>query len=151
MLLRDILQLKYGKNQTEVSDINGKYPIYGTGGIMGYANQFLYNKPSILFGRKGSISKVQFVDKPFWCVDTTFYSVIDEAKVIPKYLFYKFQNIDFSIFDEGTTIPSLRTETLNKLNFSIDSIDLQQHIVDTIQTLFSIYLSLYLQVLCSRP
>ena len=132
MLLKDILQLKYGKNQAEVADSNGKYPIYGTGGVMGYANDFLYNKPSILFGRKGSISKVQFVDKPFWCVDTTFYSIIDESKVIPKYLFYKFENIDFSVFDEGTTIPSLRTETLNKLNFSIDSMDLQQHIVDTI-------------------
>ena len=132
MLLKDILQLKYGKNQAEVADSNGKYPIYGTGGVMGYANDFLYNKPSILFGRKGSISKVQFVDKPFWCVDTTFYSIIDESKVIPKYLFYKFENIDFSVFDEGTTIPSLRTETLNKLDFSIDSMELQQHIVDTI-------------------
>lgn len=131
MLLKDILQLKYGRNQAEVADSNGKYPIYGTGGVMGYANDFLYNKPSILFGRKGSISKVQFVDKPFWCVDTTFYSIIDESKVIPKYLFYKFENIDFSVFDEGTTIPSLRTETLNKLNFSIDSMELQQHIVDT--------------------
>jgi len=31
------------------------------------------------------------------------------------------------------------------------SLSLQQHIVDTIQTLFSIYLLLYLQVPCSRP
>ena len=40
MLLKDILQLKYGRNQAEVADSNGKYPIYGTGGVMGYANDF---------------------------------------------------------------------------------------------------------------
>ena len=130
MLLKDILQLKYGKTQAEGVDVNGQYPIYGTSGKMGYANNYLYNKPSILFGRKGSISKVQFVNEPFWCVDTTFYSVINEKIAIPQYLFYKFSNIDFAEFDEGTTIPSLRIETLNKLHFAIDSMALQQHIVD---------------------
>lgn len=132
MLLNELLTLKYGKNQSDVADSNGTIPIYGTGGIIGYANDHLYNKPSILFGRKGSIGKVQFVDKPFWCVDTTFYSIINEEVVIPKYLYYKLSLINFNEYDEGTTIPSLRTETLNKLNFSIHSMAEQQHIVDTI-------------------
>lgn len=135
MLLKDLLTLKYGKNQSKVIDNNGKYPIYGTGGVMGYAADFLYDKPSILVGRKGSISKVQYIDKPFWCVDTTFYSVINDKIVIPKYLYYKFSLVDFTEFDEGTTIPSLRAETLNKLDFSIHSMTEQQHIVNTISSL----------------
>ncbi len=148
MLLKDLLTLKYGKNQSDVLDNCGKFPIYGTGGIIGRANTFLYDKPSILIGRKGSISKVQFVDEPFWCVDTTFYSIVNNKVVIPQYLYYKLSLLDFSEFDEGTTIPSLRAETLYKLNFSIHNMNEQQHIVDTIQTLFSKSLLLYLQVLC---
>ena len=129
--LNELLTLKYGKNQKNVESPTG-YPIYGTGGIIGYANRCLYNKESILFGRKGTISRVQFVDKPFWCVDTTFYSIINENIVIPKYLFYKLSTIDFNSYNEGTTIPSLRSETLNEIVMDIHNYKEQQHIVNTI-------------------
>ena len=132
MLLNELLTIKYGKNQSEVENANGKFPIYGTSGIFSYANKYLYDKPSILIGRKGSIDKIQYVDSPFWCVDTTFYTEINEDIVIPKYLYYKLLNVNFKELDEGTTIPSLRTETLNKIKLSIDSIATQQHIVDSI-------------------
>ena len=71
--LGEVLTIKYGKNQKEVESPNGTIPIYGTGGLMGYATKFLYDKPSILIGRKGTINKVKFIDKPFWTVDTLFY------------------------------------------------------------------------------
>lgn len=132
MLLSELLTLKYGKSQSEMVDSSGAIPIYGTSGIMGWGNDFLYDKPSILFGRKGSINYVQFVNKPFWCIDTTFYSKINEKFVLPKYLYYKLSLIDFSVYDEGTTMPSLRIETLNNINVAIHSITEQQHIVDTI-------------------
>ena len=56
--LEEILKIKYGKNQKKVIDENGKFPILGTGGLMGYANQYLYDKPSVLIGRKGTIDKI---------------------------------------------------------------------------------------------
>ena len=129
MLLSELLTIKYGKNQSEVENPNGKFPIYGTSGIFSYADKYLYDKPSILIGRKGSIDKIQYVDSPFWCVDTAFYTKINEDAVIPKYLYYKLLNVNFKELDEGTTIPSLRTETLNKIKLNIDNIETQQHIV----------------------
>ena len=131
MKLKELINLKYGKNQSKVVADSG-YPIYGTGGIIGYASKFLYDKQSILIGRKGSIAQVQFLNEPFWCVDTTFYCEINTNLVIPKYLFYKLSTIDFRLYNEGTTIPSLRSETLNELEISIHSFEIQQHIVDTI-------------------
>ena len=60
--LGDLVKIKYGKNQKKVQDdINGKYPIYGTGGLMGYSTDYLYDKPSVLIGRKGSIEKVRYI------------------------------------------------------------------------------------------
>ena len=132
MLLSELLTIKYGKNQSEVENPNGKFPIYGTSGIFSYADKYLYDKPSILIGRKGSIDKIQYVNSPFWCVDTAFYTKINEDAVIPKYLYYKLLNVNFKELDEGTTIPSLRTETLNKIKLNIDNIETQQHIVDSI-------------------
>ena len=87
--LGDLVSIKYGKNQKKVQSDDGEVPIYGTGGLMGYATEALYDKPSVLIGRKGTINKVRYVDRPFWTVDTLFYTIINEELVIPKYLYYK--------------------------------------------------------------
>lgn len=133
--LCELVKIKYGKNQSKVICKNGKYPIYGTGGLMGYAIDYLYDKPSVLIGRKGTISKVKYVEHPFWTVDTLFYTEINEELVIPKYLYYLMSLIDFNIYNEGTTIPSLRTETLNKLTFDIPSIEHQNKIIHILNSI----------------
>lgn len=126
--LKDLATIKYGKNQKDVASAEGAYPIYGTGGLMGYATKFLYNKPSVLIGRKGTIDKVRYIDSPFWTVDTLFYTEINTQKIIPKYLFYLMSTVDLNQYNEGTTIPSLRTETLNRLEFNIHDMNTQRKI-----------------------
>lgn len=134
--LEELVKIKYGKNQKKVQDdIDGKYPIYGTGGQIGKSITYLYDKPSVLIGRKGSIGKVKFIDQPFWTIDTLFYTEIDETKVIPKFLYYKMSLIDFNYYNEGTTIPSLRTDTLNRLEFMIPDISIQNKIVSILDKL----------------
>ncbi len=135
--LNELVEIKYGKNQKKVIDENGKYPIYGTGGLMGYAKEFLYDRPSVLIGRKGTINKVRYVERPFWTVDTLFYTKIKDDVVIPKFLYYKMLTFDLTKYNEGTTIPSLRTETLNKLELEIPNIDIQQKIVSILNVLDS--------------
>ena len=44
----------------------------------------------------------------------------------PHYLYYVLSLIDFSIYDEGTSIPSLRTETLNNVEIELPSLDVQR-------------------------
>ena len=130
--LADLATIKYGKNQKKVLSDSGTIPIYGTGGLMGYATEALYDKPSVLIGRKGTISKVKYVDHPFWTVDTLFYTIVNTDVVLPKYLYYLMSLIDFNIYNEGTTIPSLRTETLNRLVFNIPSIEEQERVLSCI-------------------
>ena len=117
--LSDLATIKYGKNQKKVLSESGNIPIYGTGGLMGYATTALYDKPSVLIGRKGTIGKVKYVEHPFWTVDTLFYTIVNTDIVLPKYLYYVMSLIDLNNYNEGTTIPSLRTETLNRLEFDI--------------------------------
>ena len=135
MKIKDILQIKYGKNQSSVIDESGKYPIIGTGGIFGYATKYLYNKPSVLIGRKGSINNPMYVDTPFWTVDTLFYTIIDTSKVIPRWFYYYISTLNLNKFNEGTTIPSLTTKTLYEIDVPEHSLNYQQHIVDIIGSL----------------
>ena len=44
--------VRNGRNQKAVVDPEGKYPIYGSGGIMGYANDYLCESGSTIIGRK---------------------------------------------------------------------------------------------------
>ena len=81
--LGELVTIKYGKNQKKVQSEDGAIPIYGTGGLMGYATDALYDKPSVLIGRKGTINKVRYVDHPFWTVDTLFYTEVNEEFNIP--------------------------------------------------------------------
>lgn len=131
----ELATIKYGKNQKLVESPDGTIPIYGTGGLMGYATQALYDKTSVLIGRKGTIDKVKFIDTPFWTVDTLFYTEINEEIVLPKFLFYKMSLINFMNYNEGTTIPSLRTETLNRLVFDIPPLPTQQKIAAILSSL----------------
>lgn len=127
--LAELAIIKYGKNQKKVQSDTGKIPVLGTGGLMGYATTFLYDKPSVLIGRKGTIGKVKYVEQPFWTVDTLFYTIVNTKLVKPKYLYYVMSLIDLNNYNEGTTIPSLRTETLNRLEFDIPSLEDQEKIL----------------------
>ena len=133
--LGELAKIKYGKNQKKVVSDEGKVPIYGTGGLMGYATEALYSQPSVLIGRKGSIGKVKYVEHPFWTVDTLFYTIVNTEIVIPKYLYYLMSQLDLNIYNEGTTIPSLRTETLNRLEFQVPSLKEQEIVLAYIDPL----------------
>ena len=132
-MLQELVKIRYGKNQKKVADSYGNIPIYGTGGLMGYASSFLYDKPSVLIGRKGTIGRVKYVEHPFWTVDTLFYTEVNTNLVIPKYLYYVMSLTDLNAYNEGTTIPSLRTETLNRLEYSIPNLNEQEKILSYLE------------------
>jgi len=68
--LGDMLAIRHGKSQKQVEDSAGIYPVLATGGKIGLASKALYEKPSVLIGRKGTINKPQYMELPFWPIDT---------------------------------------------------------------------------------
>src|SRR5207249_4128127 len=104
----------HGKSQRDVEATDGPYPILATGGEIGRANRFLYDKPSVLIGRKGTIDQPQYMDTPFWTVDTLFYSVIHEPNHA-KFIFYQFCLIDWKQHNEASGVPSLNARTIERL------------------------------------
>jgi type I restriction enzyme S subunit len=115
--LGELLEIKYGKDHKKLKD--GKYPLYGSGGIMRYVEEFLYDGESILIPRKGTLTNLFYLKKPFSTVDTMFWSKINKEKVWPKFLFYYLKTQDLSLLDEGAAIPSLTTKTLNEFKVNI--------------------------------
>ena len=131
--LADALEIKYGKDHKKVLD--GNIPIYGTGGIMRYGNQALYDKETILIPRKGSLNNIFYLNEPFWSVDTIFWSKINNEVAFPKYLFYNLKVLDFASMDVGSAIPSLTTELLKKIEIKLPPIEEQQAIASILSAI----------------
>lgn len=132
--LKDILTIQYGKDQKEVESESGKYPILGSGGVIGYTNNFLYDKPSVLIGRKGTINNPQYMETPFWTVDTLFYSHI-KNKNVPKWVFYVFQSINWDSYNEASGVPSLSTANINRIEVLRPTVKEQEQIAKILSTL----------------
>ena len=130
--LRDIFEVCYGKDFKHLNE--GTIPVLGTGGIMTFVDTYLYDQPSVLIGRKGTIDKPQFITVPFWTVDTLFYTKIKQG-YNPKFVFYICQMINWKKYNEATGVPSLNTTSINRIKVSIPNLIEQEKVVDLFESI----------------
>lgn len=125
--LSDLLTIKNGKDYKHLEE--GNIPVFGSGGYMLSRSSFLYDKPSILLPRKGTLSNIQYYNKgKFWTVDTCFYSIINDELCDGYYLYRYLRNLDLSRYDTGASIPSMTQKTYNKIKVFLPSLPTQQKI-----------------------
>ena len=147
--LGDVLKVCHGKCQHSVESKAGKYPILATSGEIGRTDQFLYDKPSVLIGRKGTIDKPQYIDTPFWTIDTLFYTKIADG-YSPKFMFYLCQMVDWASLNEASGVPSLSANRIESLEVCVPqdfdkqlrivkSLDAVESHINTLQALISKY------------
>ncbi|WP_433703657.1 restriction endonuclease subunit S [Prescottella equi] len=125
--LGDVLTVRHGRNQRSVESPSGTVPILATGGQIGWADRPLYSKPSVLIGRKGTIDRPQYQSRPFWTVDTLFYTEIS-AKADPRFLYYVFQTIDWRSMNEASSVPSLSSTRIESVDVQLPDLTEQMAI-----------------------
>ena len=129
--IEDITKIKNGKDWKKLN--SGDIPVYGSGGYMNVSvDKYVYNKPTVLIPRKGSIENIFYLDKPFWNVDTIFYTEIDETKIIPKYFYYFMKTLDLKSLSTNSTRPSLTQTVLNKVKIKLPSLEIQNKVVEVL-------------------
>ena len=132
----DVLTIISGKNQKAVANPDGDYPIYGSGGIMGYADDYLCEAGTTIVGRKGTINNPIYVNEKFWNVDTAF-GITPGESLSEKYLYYFCRSYNFKALDKSTTIPSLAKRDLLTIEMPVPPLPEQKRIVAQIEELFS--------------
>ena len=124
----EILKIKNGSDYKKFN--LGDIPVYGSGGIINYIDTYIYDKESVLIPRKGSIGNLFYVEKPFWTVDTIFYTIINKEIVIPKYLYYYLSKLNLEKLNTAGGVPSLTQAVLNKIIIPLPPLEEQQRIVE---------------------
>ncbi len=115
--LGDVITLHYGKGlPKEERDADGVYPAYGANGIKCRTNRSLWDRASIIVGRKGSAGEVSLVDAGFWALDVTYYIDIDESRHDLRFVYHLLSHLN---------LPSLATGVKPGINrdkvYSIES------------------------------
>ena len=133
----DILEIQSGRNQKEVLDPNGLFPILGSAGkVMGYANDYICDSGTTIIGRKGTIDKPLYIETKFWNVDTAF-GLVAGKLIEKKFLYYFCLSYDFKSLDKGTTLPSLVKKDLIKISMSFPDKNQQLKIISLLDNLQS--------------
>jgi type I restriction enzyme S subunit len=71
------------------------------------------------------------MDTPFWTVDTLFYSEISKD-ADPKFIFYKFNLIDWYSYNEASGVPSLNAATIENIDQAFPSELEEQRAIATV-------------------
>lgn len=124
--LGSVVRIRNGKDYKLLGE--GEVPVYGTGGVMLHVDTAAHPGPSVLIPRKGSLSKLYYVDRPFWTVDTIFYTEIGE-RLIPKFFYYYLLTQRLEELNQAGGVPSLTQSVLNLLRIPVPPLEVQREIV----------------------
>ena len=122
----EVLRIINGRDYKSISDPSGRYPVYGSGGLMGRATEYLCPENTVVVGRKGTIDKPFVVTEKFWNVDTAFGVVPNQGVLHYLYLFWYCKQLDFKKLNKASTLPSTTKEDLLKLWINIPPFEQQE-------------------------
>ena len=112
----DVCPLQRGFDLPEQNIKKGNYPIVYSNGIKGTHNEYKATAPGVVMGRSGTIGKVTYIEQNYWPHNTSLW-VTDFKDNIPKFIFYKLQNLNYAKFNSGSGVP-----TLNRNDVHIEKI-----------------------------
>jgi type I restriction enzyme S subunit len=112
--LSKLVRAHYGKalKQGERNSI-GSAIVFGSSGAVGFHDEALFDYPSIVVGRKGSVGAVTFAPNGGWVIDTAYYlEVLSPTLLDLRYLFHALSAANLAKDTITTSIPGLNRDAL---------------------------------------
>jgi type I restriction enzyme M protein len=124
-----VLEIKTGKDIISKERKTGIYPFYGANGIIDYVDNYLFDGAYLLTARTGSIGSLHISNGKFWCTGDV-HRLSFENNLLLKYIYYFLHIIDFNHYRTGVTYPKLSNSNLKSIKVKVQSIELQNEIVN---------------------
>ena len=134
---KDVVSILNGKDHKSISG-SGKYGVYGTGGRMLDAKEYLCEENTIIMGRKGTIDKPFIAPEKCWVVDTAFGVNPKGNDLNYLYLFYYIKQIDYDKLNKACTLPSVTKSDLEKLWINVPPIEEQNKFASFVKTIYQL-------------
>jgi type I restriction enzyme S subunit len=118
----DVLRIGHGKDYKHLGP--GQVPVMGTGGLITYVDNFLYEGETVCIGRKGTIDKPFYLNGRIWTVDTLFYTH-SFSNILPKFLYFVCRTINWKDYNEASGVPSLSKSIIENIEIEVPPVDQQ--------------------------
>ena len=129
----EVVTIQNGRDYKKIAVNCGGFPVYGTGGEIARASEYLCSENTIIVGRKGSINNPLLVKEKYWNVDTAF-GIIPNYKFLHYQYFYMFcKFFNFNMLNKATTLPSTTKTDLLKIMIKIPPLELQNQFADFVE------------------
>ncbi len=117
--LGNVVELAYGKALKADDRVEGSFPVYGSGGVVGYHNECLVKGPGIIVGRKGNVGSIYWSDYDFYPIDTVYYV---KSTTPLLYIYYNLQSQNF--INNDAAVPGLNRNQAYMLPFLLPRRDI---------------------------
>lgn len=128
----ELVTIQNGRDYKNIIVESGGYPVYGTGGEMARASDYLCPENTIIIGRKGTINNPLLVQEKFWNVDTAF-GVMVGNKLHYQYFYNFCRMFDFSTLNKQAVLPSTTKADLLKIKMAVPPLALQNQFADFVK------------------
>ena len=110
-----------GKSSPSRMD-DGKYPVWGSNGIIGYSNQYNSKENSVVIGRVGSYcGSVYLSNISCWITDNAIVAKHIENVSDAKFLYYLLINSKLDRLRGGSGQPLINQSVLNQVEITVPS------------------------------
>ena len=111
----DVLDFQYGRGlkKSERTE-DGRVPVYGSNGIVGYTTEPLTVQPSVIVGRKGSAGALNTCRGPSWITDVAYFVEVPDFFNI-DFLFISLSTVGLNTLAKGVKPGLSRADAYSKL------------------------------------
>lgn len=105
------------------------FPVYGANGIIGFADKYTHEEPTIIIGCRGSCGSLHITQPRSYVTGNAMaLDDLDRARVDPSYLFHFLNYRGFDDVISGTSQPQITGKGLSSVRIPQTSIDEQRRI-----------------------
>ena len=108
--LKYICRFAYGDSLPSEMRIEGKVPVYGSNGHVGFHSFSNTTAPCIIIGRKGSFGKVNYSSDSAFAIDTTFFVDSRYTNANIRWLYYLLVLLQLDAVSKDSIVPGLNRE-----------------------------------------
>ena len=127
-----VLQLgevvRFGNGKAIKTGAEGRYPVYGSNGIIGGCDEFRYEN-GVIIGRVGAYcGSVAYCPEKFWASDNTLVVFPASERFDTKFLFYLLADAKLSRYAGGAAQPLVTQTVLKQVEVTVPTLPVQRRI-----------------------
>ena len=133
-----LFELKYGKGLVkEKRNPDGRYVVFGSGGVVGKHDSAISSGRTIIIGRKGSVGEISLSNKECWPIDTTYYIDNFHLNIPIKYWSFQLKYLALGQHDTSTAIPGLNRNDIYGIKIPLPPLAEQRRITAKLEALLA--------------